>query len=248
MNHSTAAPDEQQLRIDLAAAFRIIARLGMHEAVANHFSAAVSADGRKFLMNPKWRHFSRIKASDLVLFDLDDARGVKDRSDVDPTAWAIHGQMHKQLPQARVVMHLHPPFATTIASLADPSVRPIDQNTARYFNRLAIDESYTGMADSEQEGARLARLLGNKSRLMMGNHGVLVTASSIGEAFDDIYTLERSCQILVQAYATGQPLKVLPDEVAENTAQDWERITDFSIAHFEEMKRILDAEDPSYAR
>ena len=247
MNDPTAAPDERQLRIDLAAAFRMVARLGMHEAVANHFSAAVSADGRKFLMNPKWRHFSRIKASDLVLFDLDDAAGVKNRPDVDPTARAIHGQMHRRLPRARVVMHLHPPFATTIAALADPSVKPIDQNTARYFNRLAIDDSYAGMADSEQEGERLARLLGNRSRLMMGNHGVLVTADTVGEAFDDIYTLERACQVLVQAYSTGRPLKVLPDAVAESTAQDWEQITDFSIAHFEEMKRVLDDEDPSYA-
>ena len=247
MNHPTAAPDERQLRIDLAAAFRMVARLGMHEAVANHFSAAVSADGRKFLMNPKWRHFSRIKASDLVLFDLDDGASAKNGPDVDPTAWAIHGQMHRRLPRARVVMHLHPPFATTIAALADPSVKPIDQNTARYFNRLAIDDSYAGMADSEQEGERLARLLGNRSRLMMGNHGVLVTANTIGEAFDDIYTLERACQVLVQAYSTGRPLKVLPDEIAENTAQDWEKITDFSIAHFEEMKRVLDDEDPSYA-
>jgi ribulose-5-phosphate 4-epimerase/fuculose-1-phosphate aldolase len=239
--------DEHQLRIDLAASFRMIAKLGMHEAVANHFSAAVSADGRKFLMNPKWRHFSRIKASDLVLFDLDEADDINDRTDLDPTAWSIHGQMHRRLPQARVVMHLHPPFATTIAALADPMIKPIDQNTARYFNRLAVDESYTGMADSEQEGARLARLLGNKSRLMMGNHGVLVIAGSVGEAFDDIYTIERACQTLVQAYSTGQPLKVLPDEVAENTAQDWERIVDFSVAHFDEMKRVLDAEDPSYA-
>jgi ribulose-5-phosphate 4-epimerase/fuculose-1-phosphate aldolase len=247
MTNSAVSSEEQQLRVDLAAAFRSIAKLGMHEAVANHFSAAISADGRRFLMNPKWRHFSRIRASDLVLFDLDDEQDVKGRPDVDPTAWAIHGQMHRQLPQARVVMHLHPPFATTIASLVDPQIKPIDQNTARYFNRLAIDDRYGGMADSEQEGARLAALLGNKSRLMMGNHGVLVIANTVGEAFDDIYTLERACQILVQAYATGQPLKVLPDAVAEGTAQDWEQITDFSIAHFEEMKCILDAEDPSYA-
>jgi ribulose-5-phosphate 4-epimerase/fuculose-1-phosphate aldolase len=241
------ALDEHQLRVDLAASFRMIAKLGMHEAVANHFSAAVSADGRKFLMNPKWRHFSRIKASDLVLFDLDETDDISNRTDVDPTAWAIHGQMHRSLPQARVVMHLHPPFATTIAALADPMIKPIDQNTARYFNRLAVDDSYSGMADSAQEGARLARLFGNKSRLMMGNHGVLVIANSVGEAFDDIYTLERACQTLVQAYSTGQPLKVLPDQVAENTAQDWETIADFSAAHFEEMKRVLDAEDPSYA-
>ena len=244
MDNFALTTDERQLRIDLAAAFRAVAKLGIHEAVANHFSAAVSADGSKFLMNPKWRHFSRIRASDLVLFA---AEGIAGRTDVDPTAWAIHGQMHKLLPQARVVMHLHPPFATTISALADPEIKPIDQNTARYFNRLAVDGSYAGMADSEQEGARLARLLGNKSRLLMGNHGVLITANTVGEAFDDMYTIERACQILVQAYSTGQPLKVLPDDIAEKTAQDWEQITDFSKAHFEEMKRILDAEDPSYA-
>ena len=247
MDQISPMVDERQLRIDLAAAFRLVAKLGLHEAVANHFSAAVSADGRKFLMNPKWRHFSRIRASDLVLFDIESGSELAGRTDVDPTAWSIHGQVHKLVPNARVVMHLHPPYTTTIATLADPTIKPIDQNTARYFNRLAIDRSYGGMADSEQEGARIAKLLDGKSRLLMGNHGVLITANTVGEAFDDMYTIERACQILVQAYSTGQPLKILPDEIAERTARDWEGIVDFSIAHFEEMKRILDAEDPIYA-
>jgi ribulose-5-phosphate 4-epimerase/fuculose-1-phosphate aldolase len=247
MTTNTTVSDERQLRIDLAAAFRLFARLGMHEAVANHFSAAVSSDGRKFLMNPKWRHFSRIKASDLVLFDLDAEDSCAGQKDVDPTAWSIHSQMHRLLPQARVVLHLHPPFVTTIASLANPEIKPIDQNTARYFNRVALDSSYSGMADSEQEGARLAKLLGNRSRLMMGNHGVMIAAKTVGEAFDDMYTIERACQTLVQAYSTGQPLNVLPDDVAERTAQDWEGITDFSEAHFAEMKNLLNVEDPSYA-
>jgi len=239
-------PDEQQIRIDLAAAFRIVAKLGMHEAVANHFSAAVSDDGRKFLLNPKWKHFSAIRASDLVLLDADD-EDARHRSDIDPTSWSIHGQLHKCAPHIRVALHLHPIYATTIAALKDPQIKPIDQNTARYFNRVAYDALYGGMADTEAEGARLVSLLGNKSRLMMGNHGVMVTSGTIGEAFDDVYTLERACQILMQAYATGQPLNVLPDDVAEKTAQDWEGIADFSIAHFEEMKRLMDREDPSYA-
>lgn len=247
MNMFAAIDDtEARLRIDLAAAFRMVAKLGMHEAVANHFSVAVSPDGSKFLLNPKWMHFSRIRASDLILVDADDPATAA-RADLDPTAWAIHGQLHKRLPHVRVALHLHPIFATTVSCLADPTIKPIDQNTARYFNRVAIDTGFGGMADTESEGDRLMALLGNHSRLMMGNHGVMVTAATIGEAFDDVYTLERACQILVNAYSTGQKLNVLADSVAEKTAQDWEGIRDFSIAHFEEMKLCLDREDPSYA-
>lgn len=237
--------NETRLRTDLAAAFRCFARLGMHEAVANHFSVAVSDDGRRFLMNPKWMHFSRIRASDLVLLDADDRSSLENGS-IDPTAWAIHGQLHQQLPHVRVAMHLHPVHVTTISTLSDPTIPPIEQNTARYFNRVALDTAFSGMADTEDEGARLVSLLKDKSRLLMGNHGVLVTAPTIGEAFDDMYTLERACRILVNAYATGKPLNVLSDEVAEKTARDWEGFRDFSIAHFDEMKRILDVEEPSY--
>ncbi|MCL0295951.1 class II aldolase/adducin family protein, partial [Escherichia coli] len=122
---------------------------------------------------------------------------------------------------------------------------PIDQNTARYFNRVAVDTLYGGMADTAAEGARLAGLLADKRRLLMGNHGVLVTAPTIGEAFDDIWTLERACQILITAWSTGQPLKVLSDAVAEKTAQDWEKIADFSRQHFAEMKQLMIDLDPS---
>lgn len=235
---------EKQARIDLAATFRVIAHLGMHEAVANHFSAAVSADGKKFLINPKWKHFSRIRASDLLLLDADDPANA-DHPDVDSTAWSIHGQIHQRLPHARAVLHLHPVYTTAVACLADPHVPPIDQNTARYFNRVAVDRMYGGMADTEAEGERLAGLLDGKSRLLMGNHGVMVIAPNIGEAFDDVWTLERACQILVTAWSTGQPLRVLADDVAEKTAKGWEGITDFSRRHFEEMKEMMIAADPS---
>lgn len=236
--------DEEQIRIDLAATFRIIAHLGMHEAVANHFSAALSADGKTFLLNPKWKHFSRIRASDLLVLHADDERCAS-RPDVDATAWAIHGQIHQRLPDMRVVLHLHPVYTTSLACLATPQILPIDQNTARYFNRVAVDTLYGGMADTAAEGARLAGLLTDKRRLLMGNHGVLVTAPTIGEAFDDIWTLERACQILITAWSTGQPLKVLSDAVAEKTAQDWEKIADFSRQHFAEMKQLMIDLDPS---
>ncbi|MFW8303724.1 class II aldolase/adducin family protein, partial [Klebsiella pneumoniae] len=113
--------DEEQIRIDLAATFRIIAHLGMHEAVANHFSAALSADGKTFLLNPKWKHFSRIRASDLLVLNADD-EGCAARPDVDATAWAIHGQIHQRLPDVRVVLHLHPVYTTSLACLATPQI------------------------------------------------------------------------------------------------------------------------------
>jgi ribulose-5-phosphate 4-epimerase/fuculose-1-phosphate aldolase len=83
--------------------------------------------------------------------------------------------------------------------------------------------------------------------MMMGNHGVLVTGLTVAEAYDRLYYLERACQTLVLAYATGQPLHVMSHDVAERTAREWEEYGGQDIAHFEEMKHVLDAEDPSYA-
>ena len=240
-------PDEWQLRVDLAAAFRLAALNNWHEAVANHFSLAVSADGKQFLMNPRWKHFSRIRASDLLLLDADD-RTAMDKPDApDLTAWCIHGRLHALAPQARCVLHLHPAYATALASLVDPEIKPIDQNTARFYNRVAYDDGFAGMANTDEEGERLARALGNKAVMMMGNHGVLVAAPTVAEAYDCMYYLERACQTQVLACSTGKPLNVMPNAVAEKTAQEWEEYCDSAFSHFSEMKKVLDSIDPGYA-
>ena len=242
----TSDASEWQMRVDLAAAFRLAAKNDWHEAVANHFSLAVSRDGKKFLMNPRWRHFSKIKASELLLLDSDDKDTMNRPNAPDLTAWSLHGRLHAALPQARCIIHLHPPYATAIASLSDPEIKPIDQNTARFFNRVAVDMGYGGMANSDEEGDRLAKLMGNRSIMMMGNHGVLICAQSVAEAFDLTYYLERSCRNLVLAYQTGQKLHVMSPDVAEKTAQEWQADREQFVAHFEELKTLLDATDPSY--
>ena len=242
----TSDASEWQMRVDLAAAFRLAAKNDWHEAVANHFSLAVSRDGKKFLMNPRWRHFSKIKASELLLLDSNDKDTMNRPNAPDLTAWSLHGRLHAALPQARCIIHLHPPYATAIASLSDPEIKPIDQNTARFFNRVAVDMGYGGMANSDEEGDRLAKLMGNRSIMMMGNHGVLICAPSVAEAFDLTYYLERSCRNLVLAYQTGQKLHVMSPEVAEKTAQEWQADREQFVAHFEELKTLLDATDPSY--
>jgi ribulose-5-phosphate 4-epimerase/fuculose-1-phosphate aldolase len=245
-SRSTEA-DLWQMRVDLAAAFRLAARNGWNEAVANHFSVATSPDGKNFLMNPRWRHFSRINASELLHLNVDDKSTMTRPDAPDLTAWSLHARLHAALPHARCIIHLHPKYATVIASLADPDIKPIDQNTARFYNRMAVDMGYGGMANTDDEGDRIARLLGNKSIMMMGNHGVLICASTVAEAYDLTYYLERACRNLVLAYQTGQPLHVMSADVAEKTAEEWEADRDQFHVHFAEMKSILDVEDASYA-
>ena len=242
------AAAEQAARIDLAAAFRWAARLDLHEAVANHFSLALSEDGTRFLMNPRGRHFSRIRASELLLLDANDPATMRRPDAPDPTAWCIHGRLHAKLPQARCVLHLHSKYATVLAALQDSSLYPIDQNSMRFFGRIAIDEAFEGMALDEAEGDRLAGLLGDKTVLMMGNHGVMVVAPSVAQAFDDIYYLERACETQVLATMTGKPLRIAPDDVARRTAQQWADYPDFAENHFAELKRILDEDEPDYRR
>ena len=238
--------DEAQVRIDLAAALRLACRAEWHEAVANHFSAAVSEDGRKFLVNPRWVHWSRVRASDLVLCDAGDPTTMERPDAPDPSAWAIHSALHRNLPQARVALHLHPPYATALAGLKDPTNKPIDQVTARFYKRLAYDLNFGGIATAEEEGERISMAIGEHKAVMMGNHGVTTLGETVAEAFDAMYYLERAARTMMLAYSTGQELSVMGDNLAEETAAEWATYHDEQFAHFAEMKRILDKEEPDY--
>jgi ribulose-5-phosphate 4-epimerase/fuculose-1-phosphate aldolase len=236
-------------RIDLAAAFRWTARLNMHEGVANHFSLAVNEDGSQFLMNPNQMHFERIRASDLLLIDANDANTLKGPNAPDPTAWGLHGSIHRHVRHARCVMHVHSIHATVLASLADSNLPPIDQNCATFYNRYVIDEGYGGLA-FESEGARCAGMLTDpKVRVMiMGNHGVLIIGSDVADTFNRLYYFERAAETYIRALQTGRPLRVLSDEIAEKTAQELDDYPGQCDAHLREIKAILDSEGSTYAQ
>lgn len=235
-------------RVDMAAAFRWTARLNMHEAVANHFSLAVNEDGTQFLMNPNQRHFSRIKASDLLLLDANDTSTMDHPDAPDPTAWGLHGSVHRACPHARCVMHVHSIHATVLASLADSTLPPIDQNTATFYNRYVIDQEFGGLA-FEEEGARCASLLSDPKvkAMIMGNHGVLVIGDTVADAFNRLYYFERAAETYIRALQTGQPLRVLSDKIAEKTAQELEDYPGQAERHLAELKAILDHENSDYA-
>jgi len=232
-------------RIDLAAAFRWFARLDMHESVANHLSLAV--DDTSFLINPRGRHFARISASDLLLLNSRDGSTLERPDAPDPTAWYLHARLHEKLPEARCVMHLHPKYATALACLKDPTLYPIDMNTMRFFGRVVVDADFSGMALSDAEGDRVAGLMaGGATVLLMANHGVLVIGPTVARAFDEFYYFERAAQTLLTCYSTGKELSIVSDEIAALTERQWREYGQLSIDHFDNLKAILDAEDPSY--
>jgi len=235
-------------RVDLAAAFRWTARLNMHEGVANHFSMAINDDGTRFLMNPNQMHFARIRASDLIVVDAHDPETLEGPDAPDPTAWGLHGGLHRHCGHARCAMHVHSIHATVLATLADSRLPPIDQNCATFFNRYVIDENYGGLA-FEKEGERCAQLFSDPKQkvMIMGNHGVMVIGTTIAETFNRLYYFERAAETYIRALQTGQPLRVLSDEVAEKTAQELEAYPEQDERHLAELKAILDAEGSSYA-
>ncbi len=235
-----------ELRQDLAAAFRLCHKFGWSESVGNHFSAAVSEDGRQFLLNPRWQHFATIRASDLLLLDVDDDTVMSGPNAPDPSAWAVHGTLHGAVPQARVMLHCHSPYATALACLKDPTLIPMDNNTARFWGRVGYDLEFGGISDSAEEGQHLAEAMQGNTVLVMGNHGVTVTGPTVAEAFEDLYFFEKAAQTQILALSSGQPLSVLSDEVARNTAEGWEAYRGMAYNHFDFLKSTLDQDDRSW--
>ena len=234
-------------RVALACAFRWTARLNMHEAVANHFSLAVNADGTQFLMNPNQVHFSRIRASELLLIDANDPATMSGPNAPDPTAWGLHGAVHRNCPHARCVMHVHSIHATVLASLADSTLPPIDQNSAMFFRRQVVDANYGGLA-FEEEGERCSQLLADPAIqvMVMGNHGILVIGETVAEAFNRMYYFERAAETYIKALWTGRPLRTLSDEIAAKVADEMDHYPGQAERHLAELKAILDDQEPAY--
>jgi ribulose-5-phosphate 4-epimerase/fuculose-1-phosphate aldolase len=233
------------LRIDLAAALRWAARLGLHEGICNHFSAAVDETGDRFLVNPWGWHWSEITASSLVLCD---SRGkvLEGSNKVEDTAFHIHSRIHLKAPQARCVLHTHMPYALALCTVEGGRLEMCEQNAIRFYDRIAYDDDYNGVALSNDEGDRLAAALGNRSIAFLASHGVIVAGPSVALAFDDLYYLERACTAQVLARSTGLPLRRIDPKTVADTARQMLREHGQAARHFAALKRVLDREEPEY--
>jgi ribulose-5-phosphate 4-epimerase/fuculose-1-phosphate aldolase len=245
-NSALDADAVQQARVDLAACFRMAARLGMHEGICNHFSAMVPGSDELFLVNPYGWAFAEITASRLLICDFK-GRVVAGDGVPEATAFFIHARVHANKPRARVALHTHMPNATALAMLEGPPLVWAGQTAIKFHGRLIVDDHYNGLALDETEGDRIAASMGDADIVFMRNHGVMVVGRDIATAWDDLYYLERACEVQRLAMSTGRKLKDVSPEVIAHTAAQM-RLGDGESArlHLESVKRILDQDVPGY--
>ncbi len=236
-----------QARLDLTTALRAAARHGLNEGVCNHFSMTVPGRPDLFLVNPQGLHWSEITPSDIVMAD-GDGNIIEGKYPVEPTAFYIHARIHAGNPKAKVVLHTHMPYATALTSIQGGRIEMCTQNALRYWDRIAYDENYAGVALSNDEGERMCRAMGGKEILFLRNHGVIVSGATVAQAYDDLYYLERAAVVQVLAMQTGRPLHNVTDEMAAHTNRQMAGEAQQSFLHFESLKRMLDRDEPGWRK
>jgi len=145
-------------------------------------------------------------------------------------------------------MHTHQTQTLALTLIEDGVIEPINQNAMRYYGRIAYDNNYTGLAIDANEGVRIAASMQSKNILMMANHGVMTGATTVAQAYDELYYLERTAAAQILAMSTGRPLRIIPKDICENTARQMssDNMHRFANDHFNSLKRVLDRDQPSY--
>ena len=229
---------ERDARRDLVCALRSAARLGLAEGVCNHFSLAVPGKPGQFLINPQGLHWSEVTPADLVIVD-GDGRHVSGKHAVEPTAFFIHGRIHRANPRAQCVLHTHMPYATALTIIDGGELAWASQNALRFHGRVAIDAHYNCLALDDAEGERIARAMGSADVAFLGNHGVIVCGDRLSHAYDDLYFLERACLHQVLAQSTGRPLAPVDESLARHVGEQTRGERLQSALFFEALRMTL---------
>jgi ribulose-5-phosphate 4-epimerase/fuculose-1-phosphate aldolase len=248
LHTATTADAIATAKVHLAAAHRLAALHDLEEGIDNHFTMTVPGRDDQYLILPFGLHWSEARASDMMVFN-EAGQTLEGKGVVELSAKCIHAPIHR-LTGTKVVLHTHQTWATALNMLKDNRLLPASQTAAFFHDRIAYDDHYSGLADSLQEGERLAGLMQGKNVLFMKNHGVLVIGETVAQAYRYLYKLERVCRNQILALGTGRPLEVLSEEVVarvqapnpddSHSRQERERL------FFEAMMRVLDRELPGY--
>lgn len=239
---------ERDLRVDLAACYRLVAHFGMDDLFATHISARVPGQEEHFLINPYGVLFSQVTASNLVKVDLD-ANILQDTEyGINPAGFVIHSAIHAARPDVKCVIHTHTVAGMAVASQQD-GLLPLCQKALKFMGRTAYHD-FEGKAQDLDERERLVQDLGDNNHLILRNHGLLVCGPTIMWAFKRIYGLEKACQTQLAAQASGAALVMLSDDLVEFTAKQFDRDDAPGATGrpdgWESLLALMDSIDPGY--
>ena len=239
--------EEQELRVQLAACYRIFDHLGWSEMIFNHITVKIPGPEHHFLINPYGLHYSEVKASNLVKVDIEGNIVEDTEYRVNPAGIVIHTAIHAARPDIHCIAHTHTTAGMAVAC-AEEGLRTDNFYSALLHKRIAYHD-FEGLTVDDDEKPRLIANMGDKRLMILRNHGLLSAGRTIAEAFINLWTMERSCEIQVAADSTGRPL--IP--VAESILEKGERLMAKQSAgsptgdlEFKALQRVIEKKDPSY--
>lgn len=252
IEYQHARKSEWQVRVELAALYRLVAHFRMTDLIYTHISARVPGPEEHFLINPYGSLFSEITAGSLVKVDLAgeviETEGLGNRW-INPAGFTIHSALHKARPDLTCIVHTHTAAGIAV-SAQKQGLLPISQHALKFYGRLSYHQ-YEGIALDHSERERLAADLGatNKAMVLI-NHGLLVGGRTIPEAFDQIYFLERACQAQLAAQSGGAELHVPSDAVCSHVAKQYreEEYAPWIEPAWAAVLREISAQRESYER
>lgn len=235
--------EEAALRVDLAAAYRLLAHFGLDDMIYTHTSVRLPGTApHRFLINPYGMTFDEIRASDLVTVDPDGH--AVDGAGVNPAGFTIHSAIHAAREDAVCVMHTHTLAGMAVAALEAPLLM-LNQMSMEFHGRLAVHD-YEGIALDLTERERLRADLGDKPAMVMRNHGLLTVGRTVGEAFHLMYYLDMACRIQLEAQKSGAALSLPDDAVVAHAASQFRSDAPKGARLWPALLRKLDRLDPSF--
>jgi ribulose-5-phosphate 4-epimerase/fuculose-1-phosphate aldolase len=247
------SPAEWDMRIKVAAAYRLVAHFGMADMIYNHISAAVPGEEGHFLINPFGMHYSDIRASSLLKVDLDGREICNPWADmgINLAGYVIHSAIHRERPSIGCIIHTHTPAGMAVSAL-QCGLLPLTQ-TAMRFAQVAYHD-YEGVAVDLDEQQRLVQDLGEAEVMVLRNHGLLAVGATVQQAFNNIYRIERSCQAQIMAMSCQSPLITPASAVVARTNEQLAvqpsttkgEKKPYGMLEWRAMLHMLDKIDPSY--
>ncbi|TNE39638.1 MAG: class II aldolase/adducin family protein [Alphaproteobacteria bacterium] len=246
LRQNSVSDEEWQLRVDLAAAYRLVAMFGWDDLIFTHISARLPGDEDHFLINPYGMMFEEITASSLVKIDMDGEIVGTSAYPVNPAGFTIHSAVHEVRHDAACVIHLHTAAGTAVAT-QEEGLMPLNQTSLVIREQIAYHE-YEGIALDHSERPRLQKDLGDKNLMLLWNHGTLALGPSVAEAFLGMYFLERACEMQVASLAGDRKLHYPADSVRDLTAQQGTTgLPGIADMAWKALLRKLDRQMPGYA-